>query len=467
MPPSASAGNSNRKAAPHPSVAEHGPDVEWTEDTLAQHLREGRGFILIGQPLDGKSRTLYEILKRLEGYDIVKPFKDQSLPPEAAFSILRGCRVVLLVEDMNDYAGGVLDLRQFFATLSRHTEICVVAATCRDGPELAVVGQQVATGLSRFFEEIPCKLTLLPPSPEQKLQLAQSIGQQANLQQIAAYPTVGSIAMDNPLRAMRQRFEALRLEQQDTLRALKLLAAAGVLPFSSARLLAVLQHIFNRTLHLGDCLDALAEQAFVRRPSHQDPISPEPAYLLRAVAYTEGKSPQADFPALGEVLAGLEDVMGLVYVGTTYGMRPIHDDEQALQCFERALRLQPENLPALYNKAAILANRGQNTDALELLEYITQHDPDIAEVHYTKSVVFARLGRYQESVEAIEKALQFRPYAPLAWTYMGGQLICLGRYQEALEAYDQSLSLQPDLPISWFHKGIILVRLGRQAEAIE
>jgi tetratricopeptide (TPR) repeat protein len=92
-----------------------------------------------------------------------------------------------------------------------------------------------------------------------------------------------------------------------------------------------------------------------------------PKSRLRAVAYTEGKNPQADFPALDEVLAELEDVMGLVYLGNTYGMRPVHDDEQALQCFERALKLQPENLPALYNKAAILAIRGQNTDALELL----------------------------------------------------------------------------------------------------
>jgi hypothetical protein len=202
---------------------------------------------------------------------------------------------VLFVEDMNDYAGGVLDLREFYATLSRHAEMCVVAATCRDGPELAVVGRQVATSLSRLYEEIPFKLTLLPPSPSQKIQLAQSIGQQGNLQHVAAFPTVGSITMDNPLMAMRQRFEALRPEQKDTLRALKLLAAAGVLPFSSARLLAVLQHIFNRTLHLGDYLDALAEQAFVRRPSRQDLISPEPAYLLRTVTYTEGKNPKRTF----------------------------------------------------------------------------------------------------------------------------------------------------------------------------
>jgi hypothetical protein len=78
----------SRKVTPHPSVAEHVPDVEWTEDRLAQHLQHGMGFILIGQPLDGKSRTLYEVLKRLEGYDIVKPFKDRPLPSDEAFSII-------------------------------------------------------------------------------------------------------------------------------------------------------------------------------------------------------------------------------------------------------------------------------------------------------------------------------------------------------------------------------------------
>lgn len=153
--------------------------------------------------------------------------------------------------------------------------------------------------------------------------------------------------MLDPLRAMRQRFQGLPPDQKDTLRALRLLTVAGVLPFSHKRLLGMLQRVFHRTFHLGDCLDASAEAAFLRRPAAQDAVSPEAAYLLGAVTYTEGKNPREDFSPLADVLAELEDDMGLVYLGNTYSMHPIDDAAQAMTCYERALNFRPDNIAAL------------------------------------------------------------------------------------------------------------------------
>lgn len=43
----------------------------YDEATLAEELCSGRDLVLLGQPLDGKSRTLYEILSRAAGRQAV------------------------------------------------------------------------------------------------------------------------------------------------------------------------------------------------------------------------------------------------------------------------------------------------------------------------------------------------------------------------------------------------------------
>jgi hypothetical protein len=104
--------------------------------------------------------------------------------------------------------------------------------------------------------------------------------------------------MEEPLEIMRERFQSLGTAEKDALRGLKLLTTAGILPLTHHRLRAILEHIFNRILHLGDCLDILAEQSFIRRPAHQDPIQPEPAYLQGAVVYINGRTPKTISPRL-------------------------------------------------------------------------------------------------------------------------------------------------------------------------
>lgn len=121
-----------RHIVPYHTATEMTSVSRYTEDTLAEMLRQGKGFVLIGHPLDGKSRTLYEILKGLPSRQVIGPLKSRPLPLDEAFRILEGQHVILLVEALNDYADSVLDLREFSVKLSHYTASSVIVATCRD-----------------------------------------------------------------------------------------------------------------------------------------------------------------------------------------------------------------------------------------------------------------------------------------------------------------------------------------------
>jgi hypothetical protein len=76
----------------------------------------------------------------MDGYKILRTKKEEKVPDEDTFSLLlQGKRVVLLLEDLNDYVDRELDLREFGEWLGRHASSWVVTSTCRDGPELRAV----------------------------------------------------------------------------------------------------------------------------------------------------------------------------------------------------------------------------------------------------------------------------------------------------------------------------------------
>ena|SRR5829696_7768542 len=116
------------------SASEENRNRTYTEAELVEGLQAGRSLVLLGEPLDGKSHTLYEIVKYMDGYQIVRPSPGQGLPRDEDFFLIEGEKVILLLEDLHNYVGRQMDLLEFHRKLVDHTTLCVVASTCRDGP---------------------------------------------------------------------------------------------------------------------------------------------------------------------------------------------------------------------------------------------------------------------------------------------------------------------------------------------
>lgn len=94
------------------------PDIElgYEEPALRRLLREGRGFVFVGQPGAGKTRTLFSLLHFMNGYMMVQP-KIEAMPPESAFTIFRDRRVVLFFNDLEKYKATPFDPHEFYKKL--------------------------------------------------------------------------------------------------------------------------------------------------------------------------------------------------------------------------------------------------------------------------------------------------------------------------------------------------------------
>ncbi|MBI3246888.1 MAG: tetratricopeptide repeat protein [Deltaproteobacteria bacterium] len=470
----------------------HDEPIKLQEQQLASFLRAKQSLTIIGQSREGKTRTLFEVLRLLAAstttaplakqslwtklrvlwpdsgdYTVVQPILGKKIPPDHAFDIFKGRHVIVFLNDFHHYVGSAPDLNAFCEAIAGKNKdnaaSWVVAATCRDGPELHAV-QQATSAEGRFFhEKIRHKLRLLPVEEDAQRRLHAETGKPWN----GPYATLGDVVMEGADEEMQVRFTNLPLLCQEVLRALKLCHAAGIRPYTTERLDAVLHHIFKRTdWQSRDALQLLADQSFLDRHVLPDAIFPGPAHLEHLVEYPRHHGQvQPDFPLLIDALATLEDIDGLETLGRVFFANG--DEANARACFERVAAHQPEFIATLRARADEAHANKRYQAAMQAWSYLLLLQPEDQNAWYEKGHnLLAHLGHPTEALAAFEKSIELNPKDADAWTKKGICLSGLGRHADAFIAYNHATALNRNHPLAWYNKGICLKAMGRLADAL-
>ena len=140
---------------------------------------------------------------------------------------------------------------------------------------------------------------------------------------------------------------------------------------------------------------------------------------------------------------------------------------EALASYERALKLKPDFVEALYNHGVVLWQMGRPADALKSYDGVVALLPTHAEAHYNRGVVLAQLSRFEEAVEAYNRALSQAPDFVAALTNRGVAQWILKLHDAALASYDTALSFQSDHVSTHYNRGLVLADMKRWGEALE
>ena len=174
---------------------------------------------------------------------------------------------------------------------------------------------------------------------------------------------------------------------------------------------------------------------------------------------------------------------------------------QALQAYEEALRLDPQNFYAWNGKGTTLYNQGNYKKALEAYQRATEIEPDNPIVWVSAGLVLNRLQRYQQALVHFERALALEPeyvaawngradaqldmnmpdqahasyeqaltYDPnsfQAWNGLGNARSSLRDFVGAVEAYTRALHVNPRSSVAWCNKAEALIRLGHNRAALD
>ena len=140
---------------------------------------------------------------------------------------------------------------------------------------------------------------------------------------------------------------------------------------------------------------------------------------------------------------------------------------EAIDHYQEAIRLKPEHPVTHNNWGNALSALGRQSEAVEHYQEAIRLKPDNAVTHYNWGDALSALGRHSEAIEHYEQAVRLKADDAEAHYKWGNALLAMGRQPEAIEHYGQALRLQPDYAEAHNNWGNALLAMGRQPEAIE
>ena len=191
---------------------------------------------------------------------------------------------------------------------------------------------------------------------------------------------------------------------------------------------------FNRgNVHMqgGDPTRALASY---RRAGELAPDRPDPfcnhALALNALArHDEAREILQSVVARHPNLAAAWNLLGITW-------HHLHNDHQALACYQRALQLAPALADAWGNAAQVLARLDRQSQAIAHAERAVQLDPQHAVAIRTLGVVLARAKRRAQARSWLDKAHRLDPDDPIALS----NLLAVDLGQCAWDAVERDLA---------------------------
>ena len=140
---------------------------------------------------------------------------------------------------------------------------------------------------------------------------------------------------------------------------------------------------------------------------------------------------------------------------------------EAIECYDKALKINPNNVKAWNNKAFALHNLNRLDEAIECYDEALKIDPNFISALQNKAFALRTLNRLEEAIECDEKTLKINPNDFRSWNNKAFTLHQLNRSNEAIECYNKSLEINPNFFEAWANKGFTLEYLDRFDEAAE
>ena len=136
--------------------------------------------------------------------------------------------------------------------------------------------------------------------------------------------------------------------------------------------------------------------------------------------------------------------------------------EEVIECFNKsvcyfanAIKKEP-NAFAYYGKGKSLHELEKYSDAIACFDKAIRLDPNYAFAYTAKGESLQKLGKYREAIECFDKAIGLEPYDAFAHASKGISLQEFRKHGEAIECFDKAIGLEPNYAFAYGFKGVSL-----------
>jgi len=115
--------------------------------------------------------------------------------------------------------------------------------------------------------------------------------------------------------------------------------------------------------------------------------------------------------------------------------------EEAIECYNKALIINPSDNDAWNNKGFALNKLGRYKEAIKCLNKAIELDPESPNPQSHKGLALCRMGFFAKGMKFIHRALYLNPNYTNGWLNSALALQMVGRYKDAILSFDRVIEL--------------------------
>jgi tetratricopeptide (TPR) repeat protein len=140
--------------------------------------------------------------------------------------------------------------------------------------------------------------------------------------------------------------------------------------------------------------------------------------------------------------------------------------KKAIEWYDTALKVNPENKDAWNNKGVATVRLGDVERALRFYDLALKIDDEYEQCWFNKGKALYRLKKLKDAIECFSKVTQINPESICAWNNKGVLLRAIGKTKDAIKCYETAIKIKPDYEWAWHNKGMVLAEMGKREDAL-
>ncbi|HEY7317564.1 MAG TPA: tetratricopeptide repeat protein [Candidatus Binatia bacterium] len=134
---------------------------------------------------------------------------------------------------------------------------------------------------------------------------------------------------------------------------------------------------------------------------------------------------------------------------------------------EQALKIKPGHAMAAYDLGNIRVKQGRVNEAIDQFQQALKSDPDLASAHYNLAQIFSKEGKLDNAIRHYHLALRIDPRHVKARYYLAVALAEEGDLEGAANEFREALRFEPTLAEAHAGLGRVLSTQGKKDEAVQ
>lgn len=137
----------------------------------------------------------------------------------------------------------------------------------------------------------------------------------------------------------------------------------------------------------------------------------------------------------------------------------------ALRCWQRCLKMDPQRADAYRDLGLIAMRKGQYEKALGLWRSALEIEPDMAYVRTFSARALMALGRPKEAVVALKKDIEISTRPSTSYFELGQAYRQLKEYEQAKQSYQKAIEIQPEYTNAYYGLAAVCTRLNQEGQS--